>query len=1726
MHPLSKYITFLKEYKKLLERGVKDVLNSSISKNFIWNDNIIDFVSSGISESTLPEIFSSEFKRESVIFTIDKPRKPNFEIPKEFEGIIQFNEAKDKFESVNENIEEETHFINTESGKNELKKLENYKKSKTAYSKLYRAYNDLKNDTNLEIVLSVGLIQYAKRNRNKKLSKTNQHLFHFPLKIEIDLNNKVKVYLNPDEQPYADFFFLNNTPIEKSVLTNIVDCFNSKTSEIGYEYLFEPLFEELISKFLQQISSNSVFEDSVFKPEKDYYKEDYFNISYAPAINIKQRKPRFFEKLTDSIVEYTEENNFKGELFNLLIRNPQNENNNTLIKSNYFKEELYRDNIDSINHLRPEEDFTAFFPLPFNKEQKEIYENYLKNRLTVVTGPPGTGKSHTIVNILCSLLAQGKKVLVTAQTDKALESLLEKVPKIFDNLVFTKIELETDPNRFSLEKSIGNISKILKNDSYSNVKQQIKELDKLKGNYLNLKSKIKNALEIEYSDFTINEYFEGLRAYEIVDKLEKKRDEEWNWIKDILSEDDLKEFDDLENNIVDYLNLDGTEFLYSNFKDFDIIETHRKLSNFNFSEFLKTRAKYHKKLEQLGLDEDSKERILKLNLEKIKKISSDFSSSDVILKNKREIVKLREQINHNYSKDSLKTNKTFTDLVENNNQYLIDIETLLSLIDQGKEKVGFLKKISNSTYKRVRYLEEFTINGIKCQERKEINKLRELIRSLKLINNNFTTLKNAGFKIQPNENSALKDNISTLNKTLEDVDRNFVLVNQIQFDEDFIYFSKFTGVNQYDIDQLGQKSISYQNEFNELRDLENKFKEQKNILLKVSETIGKSSLKKKFKSYLPFYELKNKDLFAKLKTEFNGIKEHLNREKKYASLIQKLKEKLPLTFENLDRQKNKFITKENFSFAAANEFLQKNEFIDLQKCKEELIFINRKIYEKKCNILFDLAKDNFKNQFSDNEVNSFINLLNQYESNLKQSVRSIRDKVKFQRLVRQNGANISKHLSCWVMKFNDVLNSVGKEPETFDCIIVDEASQLDFMSLLLSYYSENMIVVGDDKQTSPPSLTGADGNDFEAIKNKYLDFLGENSVQIRSDNSLFTLAKMVAGTSNLNLVEHFRCVPEIIEFSKLHFYDNSLRPLKQINSDRLKPKVVFFVSGAYTEDQVVYNEIEEIKKYLIKILNNEAYQEKTIGVVSLGLSKHTERLKNIKEELAEDYSKEKLDKHKLIIENSPKFQGDERDVMIVSLGVALDSKKLLENKNPHPRAIINDEAEKRKINVALSRAKEQMVLFHSIKSEDLRPNDFRNEVLKFFYEEVKPLPALVLDEYEIERMRYNVPKPFDSWFEYDIAKSLISNGFKYIQPQYKVKEDELYYNHKLNKNVSVNFKLDLVVHNNGKMVAIECDGDPFHSLPEDVAYDVERQEFLERVGWKVYRILYSSYKRTPQEEIDKLITYIKDHTKKDQQLEFIQNINNNRTQLKPEIEINSNTTEKKDSKHLVPANPQFKEISKSENQVSESPNIPLSQTNNDLNLFNQTKVKEEETYSISDGNQILCYFNLFENSSYKIQEEKNSDSIYTLPIQEKHKSGYLLQCYDNGCVNKVMVKSILEKRMDYQYSNGKNPNAKLLYLTLINSDCLISLVIKKENDTLFKIHKTENISSRKLLHLKGYKVLYQAASKIQFKILPFELEKDLDKLIFKSFNATGKSIYNDRYKKEWKIIRQFIPDLK
>jgi hypothetical protein len=1448
-------------------------------------------------------------------------------------------------------------------------------------------------------------------------------------------------------------------------------------------------------------------------------------VLFSPSINIKQRKPRFFEKLTDSIIKHNDENEIEAKLFNLLVRNPESSGNNSYTKPNYFKDELFETHKAKAENLNGDDDFSVFFPLPFNKEQKQIYENYLKNRLTVVTGPPGTGKSHTIVNILCSLLAQGKRVLVTAQTDKALESLLDKIPETFDDLIFTKIQLETNQNRFSLEKSIGNISKILTDNFYLNVETKIEELDSLKAEYVKLKSEIIRALEKEYTQIRINDSFVNLRAYQIVEKFESKESVEWNWIQDELSNEVTSNFEVIKDEILKYKQLVGTEIRYNNVINIDISTILKKLESFDFKNFLTIQEQYIKQLNYLGLNEYSKDKVLNIQLENITKIANEFSNSDIVLKNIKELENLQRQLNNQVLQENLTINNTFSDLTENGTKYLLDIETYLSFAENGK--AGFFTKLTNSNFKQVSYLEQFTVNGKKCNTRTEILQLKTAIENLIVINKNFTLLKQSGFSISYDDNSNLYEKSQVLKEVLKKIETNKEIVSKIQFNSDFINFSEHTQIDLFDLDNLSRKAIAFKDDIDKLGKINNQLIEKFEILKNIDSIIEQSSLKNDFSKFLPVDKIGNAQDFELLKEKFLEIGKQLEVEQTFLNLKKYLKDLFPNTFGSLENIPNHYISKENFEFASANSFIKENEFIDLQKCKEELSFINKKIFQVKCDILFDLAKSNFKNKFDSNEIDAFINLLNSYKFDYSQSLKKgIKDNAKFQIAIRKKGSQISKNLSCWVMKFNDVLNSLEHEPEIFDCIIVDEASQLNFNSVLLGYYSENIIVVGDSKQTSPDASM-VDSNSFNHIKDKFLkDFLKDDIIQIRPDTSLFDLAKMVAGRSDLSLREHFRCVPEIIEFSKREFYDNSLRPLKQINSNRLNPKETFFVNDAFTEDKIVYKEIDEIKKFLQRILKEDQYANKSIGVVSLGLTKHTEKLKDIKEDLASLFGKEKIDKHKLIIEDSPKFQGDERDVMIVSLGVALDFQKLKENQNAKPRAIISDQDEFKKINVALSRAKEQMILFHSVEHNDLQTTDFRNKILSFFKDEAKPISQLQIDNNNIERFRHNVPEPFDSWFECDIAKALIENGYSYIEPQYKVKEDETFYNPRTNTECWVKFFIDLVVHNNGKMIAIECDGDPFHSLPEDVAYDIERQEFLERVGWKVYRVLYSAFKRSPQEEIQKIIDFIEKNTKKDHKI-IIEKPIELKEVFEDEIEFENET---EIPEYVLPKHKSYIDILEENSETSNSINQLNGTTKNHnhksfIDMIEEDLEESNQVNLFSYDSKILCYFNLFSDNTYKIQEHSEENCLFSLPIDEKFKNGFLLQCYDNGHINKVYVNSIIEKRMNYHYSNGKNPNANILYLKLIEEDAIIALKIKRGLETVFKAHKTENISNRELLHLQGYKIVYQNNESIEYKILPKNVYEDIKRLVFTSFTAEGKSVYNNYYDNEWKIIEQFIPKL-
>jgi hypothetical protein len=1080
MSVLRQYIQFLKEYNKLLDRGTKNIYDNS---NFIWVNQINELVQNEDSSSFVNRLFKEDMAKESLVFTLKKPLKPRVSIPHSYLDSITFDDAKNKFEGSSDELLNE--FLQLPEAKLELEKINHFKTTKGIYSKLFKAFNDTKSDSNEEIVLSVGLIQYSKQSERKEKAHTvkiNQHLFHFPLKIDLLNDNTIKVYFSDDEKPYADPFFLNNTPVQKDVLDNIIDKFEAEIDVQGYGFLFDRNFQNLLSNNLQQISSNSVFLGLNIKPASDESKLDTFEINFSPAINFKTRKPRFFEKLTESIIKFDEENDPEVPLLNLILRNPDTTHTNNFIKPNYFADTLYQEFKNENEHLA-ENDFSIFFPLPFNKEQKEILDKYQENRLTVVTGPPGTGKSHSIVNILCSLLAQGKKVLVTAQSDKALESLLDKVPKQFDNLIFTKIKLPNS-TRFSLENSIDGISTILTSKRDFDIKEKIGHLNSFKANYVKYKDEINTILANEYKSFNLNDSFKDLKNYQIYEKFVAKEPEEWNWINDEISGDLLQNFAEVEKSIKQYKTILDNKDLEIN-STFDVGLFLKEFKVFAFDQYFSLQKNISEIKGQIGINTYDPEQLLKIDIDSVKSLMRKYDNSDVILQNIQAVNKLTRKYNLIPEElEDLISNLKFDELSNGSSKLLNDIQLYLALIPNEKNEVPYFRKKFNSKFRDVKYLEEVTINDQFCNNKLLVQKLRIYVEKIFDIQNKIREIKISGFEIDDTKTYAINEKIKQYNRGVQLIIKNYDVLELLENNLIIKAFSNLFSVQQYDLRSLYGKANQYSEEVRLLQNLELRLISENQTLHELSTRLQESDLAKYFLRYFPFMEIKTQSSFIEIEKLLEEIHAKVEIKSSFQKAESYLKKFLPNTLVSLNQVPEKFIKKENFEYYMAAKHLKEISLFDIQAIKDKLKYYFDEIIKTKSEILFDLAKANFQKTFKNEGIHDFINLLNNFKYNVSQGNRGIQNSTKFQNLARKNSVLISQRLSCWVMKFNDVLNSLGNDPEIFDCIIVDEASQLDFNSLLLSYYAKNMIIVGDDKQTSPSGLSGVSQEDLSIVRDR------------------------------------------------------------------------------------------------------------------------------------------------------------------------------------------------------------------------------------------------------------------------------------------------------------------------------------------------------------------------------------------------------------------------------------------------------------------------------------------------------------------------------------------------------------------------------------------------------------------------------------------------------------------
>lgn len=184
------------------------------------------------------------------------------------------------------------------------------------------------------------------------------------------------------------------------------------------------------------------------------------------------------------------------------------------------------------------------------------------------------------------------------------------------------------------------------------------------------------------------------------------------------------------------------------------------------------------------------------------------------------------------------------------------------------------------------------------------------------------------------------------------------------------------------------------------------------------------------------------------------------------------------------------------------------------------------------------------------------------------------------------------------------------------------------------------------------------------------------------------------------------------------------------------------------------------------------------------------------------------------------------------------------------------------------------------------------------------------------------------------------------------------------------------------------------------------------------------------------------------------------------------------------------------------------------------KFIEKNKSKTEQANEILRYFNLNCSTDYKMEMEKNINYDFSIPINESEKNGFLLQCYNNGRVNKVFVNTLLKRPLNISYLNGKS-RFDLKSLQIIKRDELILLITKKNDEIFVKVYKTNWITTHDNLMLMGNEITKDLEN-LKYIVLPIELENKLNRLSFKSSRSTSINIKNNYYAIEWEILKEYL----
>lgn len=455
----------------------------------------------------------------------------------------------------------------------------------------------------------------------------------------------------------------------------------------------------------------------------------------------------------------------------------------------------------------------------------------------------------------------------------------------------------------------------------------------------------------------------------------------------------------------------------------------------------------------------------------------------------------------------------------------------------------------------------------------------------------------------------------------------------------------------------------------------------------------------------------------------------------------------------------------------------------------------------------------------------------QREGKKKRRQKSIRS------LLAETGELVQRIKPCFLMSPLSVSTFLAPDSVHFDVVVFDEASQIFPQDAIGAIYrAKQLIVVGDSRQMPPSNFFNTS---IEAEDND------EETGDVTNFESILDLCE-AASFQQLRLRWHYRSrYEQLITFSNKNFYDNELVTFPSSKADATGIGVDYYhVDGVF--DRKSHTNRKEAESVVDLIYQNiEKYPDRSLGVVAFSVAQQDLIDKLLSKRRQSTPEKEfffKNDgKEPFFIKNLETVQGDERDTIIFSVAYGIDAQgRLLHNFGP-----LNRIGGERRLNVAVTRAKYNVQLVSSMHYTDIDLKRTPAEGAKLLREY---LDFAENGDIALERaVSVSLFEQFDSEFELEVCDFLRSKGFS-VDTQVGCS----------------GFRIDLGLKfpdSSDYVLAIECDGATYHSSKNARDRDRLRQEILERMGWKFYRIWSTDWFRNKTVEQDRLLKVAADAIK-------------------------------------------------------------------------------------------------------------------------------------------------------------------------------------------------------------------------------------------------------------------------